>query len=133
MLIVIWVAARHIHQIFTAAAYCLRPKSYRCATLYCVERIEHLCNTLVYRVNHIDSMTRYYILYMYYIYHGKEGVMEPPEHHLSDWKPVLTVHDAASAPIKLPPFSDYVCSHSSSASPGLSVWLSASAASASLM
>ena len=44
---------------------------------------------------------------MYYTYHGKEGATEgrtyPPEHYLSGWKSALTVHDAASAPIELPP------------------------------
>ena len=65
---------------------------------------------------------------------GGDGRTYPPEHHLGGWKPAPTVHDAASAPIELPPFRDHVCPHSSSASPVLSAWLlSASAPSASLM
>ena len=33
---------------------------------------------------------------------GGDGRTYPPEHHLGGWKPALTVHDAASAPIELP-------------------------------
>lgn len=68
---------------------------------------------------------------MYYLHISwKRGGDESPEHHLSGWKP-----DAASLPIELPlptPLSNHVCPRSSSALPGLSLWLlSALAASAS--